>query len=160
MVRAGTALTFVVAGRTAGLFPVNAGDVRNDVINRLIPFCTVDNVIINKPALGEIVDPSQWFHWDYTATVMLRPKADYGTADDVGSIIANAFYQAAGAVPTVTQGTTIVPPIGQWGTTISDVVDSITFSSPVMLAVLLVGGLALLVAYGPNLKGIGKVSLT
>lgn len=42
--------------------------------------------------------------WSYTARVRVRTRVAHAQASDVGSIVANAFYQGSGTMPTVTIG--------------------------------------------------------
>lgn len=102
MVPAGSTITFSVVGTTAGLLPIDATDLRSRVVDRLGLFFTVLNCTIARGStLGNIID-FQWLHWNYTATVTIKTRLAYGATDDVRSVIANAFYLAGGALPTVT----------------------------------------------------------
>lgn len=100
MIRRGTEITFTVNGQ-AGQWPRSVADVRSAVIDGLTPFFDVADVTIPTPSF--LSDPLDYFiNWPYTATVRVTVKADYAEPRDVDSIIAHAFYEAAGELPTVT----------------------------------------------------------
>lgn len=101
MIPAGTALSFRVdGGVTQGWWTsiTQAPDeVRSRVIAALVPFVSPMNVTITPTthiSLG-ITD------WNYSAVVTVRTKSDHAKAEDVGSIVAHAFYEAASRMPTV-----------------------------------------------------------
>lgn len=102
MVRAGETITFQVVGTTAGIIPVDATDLRTQVVDRLGLYFLVTNAAITRGSLLSNILDFQWLHWDYRATVTIKTRLGYGDLDDVRSVIANAFYQAGGALPTVT----------------------------------------------------------
>jgi hypothetical protein len=125
MVRAGTSLIVEVTG-TAGSWwnPANAFETENgikaDVRAGLLPYAYVDGIDIDDRGITDIVE------WDYRATVRLRPKADYGNANDLASIVAHMFYEATGYLPSATVGQGSqpslpgppidLPSIGAWAT--------------------------------------------
>lgn len=101
MIRRGTELNFTVNGQ-AGQWPRSVADVRSAVIDGLTPFFDVPDVPIVTPSF--LSDPLDYFiNWPYTAKVRAIVKADYAEIRDVDSIVANAFYNAAGELPTVTE---------------------------------------------------------
>jgi hypothetical protein len=110
MVRAGTSLTIEVTG-TAGSWwnPLNAFETENgikaDVRAALLPYMSVDRLDIDDRGISDVVE------WDYRATLTVRPKADYGAADDVASLVAHAFYEATGYLPSATVGSGSQPPL-------------------------------------------------
>lgn len=103
MVRAGTALTVEVTG-TAGSWwnPANAFVTENgivaDVRAACLPYMNVDTFTIDDRGISDVVE------WTYRASLTIRPKADYGDADDLASIVAHAFYEATGYLPSATVG--------------------------------------------------------
>lgn len=102
MVAAGSILTFDVQGQTGGIIPVDSTDLRSGVIDALTPKMNVNDVEITVGStLSNVID-FQWLHYNYSAVVVVTTRVDYGQPGDVGSIIANAFYTAGGAVPSVT----------------------------------------------------------
>lgn len=56
--------------------------------------------------------------WNYRADVTVRARGAYGAREDVGSIVANAFFRAAGNMPQVENGRSIdLPKLGfSWTT--------------------------------------------
>jgi len=125
MVRAGTPLIVEVTG-TAGSWwnPANAlvteNGIKADVRAGLLPYAYVDDIQIDDRGITDLVE------WDYRASVKIRPKADYGDANDLASIVAHEFYDATGYLPSATVGTgsqpglpapTInLPALGAWST--------------------------------------------
>lgn len=110
MVRAGTPLTIAVTG-TAGSWwnPANAfvteNGIKSDVRAGLNPYAYVDGIEIDDRGISDVVE------WDYRATVSLRPKGDYGDANDLASIVAHEFYEATGYLPSATVGAYSQPPL-------------------------------------------------
>lgn len=102
MVPSGARLTFDVQGSTGGYFIVDDTTLRNEVVQRLSAFFSAPTVEITRGStLANIVD-FQWLHWNYSAVITLKTRIDYSEYDDIGRVIANAFYNAGGALPTVT----------------------------------------------------------
>lgn len=101
MIDAGRAITFDVQGTTGEYIPRSVSSVRAIVIDQLAPYFDVEDVAFQTSSV--LSDP---FHslsnWPYRATVRALPLADYGDVRDVDSIVAHAFYEAAGNLPTVT----------------------------------------------------------
>jgi hypothetical protein len=110
MVRAGTALIVEVTG-TAGSWwnPSNAFVTENgivaDVRAGLLPYVYVDGIVIDDRGISDVVE------WDYRAQARIRPKADYGDANDLASIVAHEFYEATGYLPSATIGPGSQPPL-------------------------------------------------
>jgi hypothetical protein len=102
MIRSGTRIEFHVSGRTGGLAPVNAGEVQQNASDYLNGF--FDGVVVNvvRPGLMAVLDPSQWYYWNYTATFTGTVKSDYADIYDLDKVVAHAFYAAAGELPEVT----------------------------------------------------------
>jgi hypothetical protein len=101
MIANGTTITFTVRGTTGDILPRTVANVRNDVIDRLTPFFDVASVDMSTSSI--LSDPLHSLSdWPYTAKVHVTVRADYGDIRDVDSVIANAFYNAAGNLPTVT----------------------------------------------------------
>lgn len=101
MIVHGTRITFTVKGVTGYLLPRNVESVRGIVIDGLTPYLDVISVSFDTNSI--LSDP---FHslsnWPYTAHVTAITRVDHGDIRDIDSIVANAFYNAAGEVPTVT----------------------------------------------------------
>jgi hypothetical protein len=101
MIRNGETITFDVQGTTGGGWPRTVAGVRQEVIDALTPFFEIQDVPIFTSSF--LSDP---FHslsqWPYTSTVRATMQSDYADVRDVDSVIANAFYQATGELPTVT----------------------------------------------------------
>lgn len=101
MIRHGIERTFDVQGQAGEFQPRTVAGVRSDVIDGLTPFFDVADVAIVTPSF--LSDPTAFFvDWRYAAVVRATPRADYGDVRDVDSIVAHAFYDAAGELPTVT----------------------------------------------------------
>ena len=101
MIRNGTEIVFTVNGQTGQWIPRTSGDVRTTAINELTPYFDVADVQVKSK--GFLEDPVHYIaNWPYTATVRATVKADYADVRDVDSIVAHAFYNAAGELPTVT----------------------------------------------------------
>lgn len=101
MVRNGQTITFDVQGSTGAYLPRTVNGVRQAAIDALTPFFSVQDVSIASSSF--LSDPLHSLSlWPYRATVRATVQADYADIRDVDSIVANAFYQAAGELPTVT----------------------------------------------------------
>jgi hypothetical protein len=101
MIRRGETLTFTVIGRVGEYLPRTESSVRQYAIDGLTPF--FDVLSVNLKTKTFLNDPLHVVtNWEYTATVRVTVKADYGDVRDVDSVIAHAFYNAAGELPTVT----------------------------------------------------------
>lgn len=101
MVRAKSTITFAVSGTTAGWIPTDATSVRSVVADRLGIFFDLIALTIKPPSWLENVVNVEWLHWSYTASVTVKTRVDHADVDDVRSVVANAFYVATGAMPTV-----------------------------------------------------------
>jgi hypothetical protein len=61
----------------------------------------VHDVTINRE--DTLFGPSAlYWNWRYSAVVTVTTKAAYAKIEDVDSIVAHAFYEAGGELPTVT----------------------------------------------------------
>lgn len=101
MIASGTALTFDVQGTTGPYLPRTVAAVRRVVIDELTPFFDVSDVAFQTSTV--LGDPSHALSdWPYRATVQAVTRADYGDIRDVDSIVAHAFAEATGELPTVT----------------------------------------------------------
>jgi hypothetical protein len=99
----GDVLTFTAVGKTSEYWPRTADGVRSDALDSLTPFFEVESLNIKTAsALGDPVHFVLGVNWGYTATIRAKVRADYGDVRDVDSIVAHAFYEAGGEVPTVT----------------------------------------------------------
>lgn len=99
MIAAGTTITFTAKGTTGQWLPRTVAGVRQDVIDGLTPFFDVLTVVFDTK--DSIVPFYNVANWGYTATIRATVRADYGDVRDVDSIVAHAFYDAAGDLPTV-----------------------------------------------------------
>lgn len=110
MVPANSTITFVVAGTTNTLLPADATNIRSRISDRLGLYFTVLNLTVTpKTNLPWILD------WEYAGAVTIKTRLAYAESDDIRSVIVNAFYEAAGAMPTVTipaQGEQQGPAVG------------------------------------------------
>jgi hypothetical protein len=101
MIARNTVLTFDVQGTTGQWIPRTIAGIRQDAINGLAPFVDAQDVEVSAP--GFLSDPVHSLtNWPYSAVVRARVLADYRDVRDVDSIVAHAFYTAAGDLPTVT----------------------------------------------------------
>ena len=102
MIAAGSTLTLDVQGTVGEWLPRTADEVRGAVLGVLGGSFTVHDVQIERATF--LSDPENLYYWawGYKAIVTLTTREGYGDAADVGAIVANAFYQAGGVVPTVT----------------------------------------------------------
>lgn len=101
MIASGTAITFDVQGTTGPYLPRTVAAVRRIVVDELTPFFDVMDVSISTSSV--LSDPAHALSdWPYRATVQAIVRADYNTIRDVDSIVAHAFAEGAGEVPTVT----------------------------------------------------------
>lgn len=101
MVNAGSVITFTVRGTTGQYSPRTVAGVRQDAINALTPFFDVTDVTIETQSFTS--DPFNYIsNWPYTATVRLTTRVAYAGIRDIDSVVAHAFYEAAGDLPTVT----------------------------------------------------------
>ena len=102
MLPAGTTLTFDVKGTAGQWIPRTVADVRAGVIDSLTPHAHVYDVSLTRESF--LSDPENLYYWawPYVAVVTLQSRMTYAHSDDLASIVAHAFYSAAGALPTVT----------------------------------------------------------
>jgi len=154
MVKANTAITVEVVGQTGGWLPIDDTALRAGVLNRLTPFFDVLSCTITRGSLLANVLDFQWFHWSYSAVIVIKTRVDHGDPDDIRSIIAGVFYDQGGAMPTVTLrsfGETQGPGVTQTGPGLLDLLTGST-------AVLVVGVVLLVyvVAYGPNVGAVAR----
>jgi hypothetical protein len=101
MIAAGTRLTMSVKGETTNTIWNPLGfqtdDLRSGVLSLLSSSMTVNSLGVT--ARSTIY--TGYLGWPYTATITITTRTAYAKAEDLASIIANAFYQAAGSLPTV-----------------------------------------------------------
>ena len=108
MITRGTVMVFDVAGSSAAFPPYTADGVRSDAIDELANYFDQIQVSVTTPSFSD--DPLRAFKpLQYQAVVSAAPLADYADPHDVASVVRNAFYNAAGAVPTVSVRGTDVP---------------------------------------------------
>lgn len=144
MLRAGSQVTFDVQGSTGGMLPVDDTDLRNALISKLAAFFQVVNIAIVKGSMVSNIIDFQWFHWNYSATVTIVTRMDYGDVTDLRGVIANAFYDAGGAIPTVTVRGVDMPQ-GPAVTNTGIGVGSLLAGSGVLVALVAVAAVAILV---------------
>lgn len=165
MVAANTTITFAVSGTTAGLVPVDATDVRSTVADRLSLYFTVLALTVKPPSWIDGIVNVEWLHWSYTASVTLKTRIAYGDIDDIRSVVANAFYIATGAMPTVSAPalgeTQQLPATDYPGSGIGDALGKAAdkFLSAEMIIVLGIIGVVALIAFSPAGKAIGNIRL-
>jgi hypothetical protein len=115
MIAAGSSLTFTVRGTTeASQWQVvfTPGMLRSgvvDVLSRVLDVVRVDVSSDDTIITGTLP-------WTYRADVQVRTRAAYAQSNDVAAIVANAFAQAGGNVPTVSAGYDLefTPPELSW----------------------------------------------
>lgn len=175
MLAHGTTVIFDVQGSTGGYLPIDDTDLRTAIIGNLAAFFEVLSVAIVKGStLANIID-FQWLHWNYSATVIVRTRIDYALVDDLRGVIATAFYDAGGAVPSVTirtvddaQAPAITNQGVDFGSAIDTLINATTKAAkPVTDLIthtewLIVGGLVVIVAlivFSPAGKAAGKAGV-
>lgn len=105
MVNAGQRITFDVVGSTSTDWTTILGStvqgVREIVVDTLSASFYVHDVTINRE--GTLFGPDAlYWNWRYSAVVSLTTKTAYAKIEDVDSIVAHAFYEGGGELPTVT----------------------------------------------------------
>jgi hypothetical protein len=108
VVKANSTITFTVNGVTQGYIPVTAKDVHASVADRLSLYFDVIALTITPPNWVKSTIGFDWLHWPYSSSVTIKTRVDHGDIDDVRSVIANAYYLSAGAMPSVS-----VPALGE-----------------------------------------------
>lgn len=100
MIASGKTITFSVNGQT-GFWPQSVASLRSGVIDELTPFFDVQDVSVKTRSFAS--DPVNYVtEWPYEATVRAVTRSAYADIRDVDSIVAHAFYNAGGVLPTVT----------------------------------------------------------
>lgn len=101
LVRNGDALVLDVSGTTGEWLPRTVAGVRQSVLDNLSHFFDVEDVTMESDAF--LSDPIHYVtNWPYTSRVSLTSQSDYADHRDVASVVAHAFYEATGDLPTVT----------------------------------------------------------
>lgn len=165
MIAANTTITFAVAGTTAGLVPTDATSVRSTVADRLSLYFDLLAFTLKPPSWIDGIVNVEWLHWSYTASVTVKTRIDHGDIDDVRSVVANAFYVATGAMPTVSApslGEIQQPPATDYpGSGIGNALEHVAdkFLSAEMIVVLGIVGVVALIAFSPAGKAIGNIRL-
>lgn len=154
MVRADSVLTLQVEGQTGGWVPIDDTALRAGVLNRLTPYFDVIGATITRGSLLSNILDFQWFHWQYSAIVTIKTRVGYASADDVRSIVASAFYNTGGAMPSISissLGETQGSGVEQSGLGLGGL-----FAGSTALIVALAVGLVLVVAYAPNVRDVAR----
>lgn len=104
MIPGGTSLSYQITGQASvfSTFFNDAAGVRSDVISALSAYFNVQNVTVDAESALEQYENLELTAWQYSATVTLVTRSDYGSVDDIGSVVAHAFFDATGYLPTVT----------------------------------------------------------
>lgn len=102
MVSAGSTLTFDVKGTAGQWLPRTAAEVRAQVVDALTLQFHVYNVAMERETFLSDPENLYYWNWPYTAVVTVQTRVGYGSVDHAAAIVANAFYQGAGTMPTVT----------------------------------------------------------
>lgn len=161
MIKAKSTITFSVSGTTAGIVPVDATDVRTTVADRLSLYFDLLALTIKPPSWLEGIVNVEWLHWSYTASVTVKTRVDHNDIDDVRSVVANAFYVATGAMPTISApalGEMQQPPATDYpGSGIGDALKKaadkfVTAETIIVLGVL---GVVALIMFSPTGKAAG-----
>ena len=128
MVPAGSTILFTVQGTTDLSFPFigdAANAIRSSVLNTLSANFNVLNVNVIVPTVLSDILNSYIYNFPYTATVQFVTRGDYGAIADLDSVVANAFYEVVGSVPTVNANgygdVATLPPTGTSGVTPTNV---------------------------------------
>jgi len=111
MIPAGQRLTFDVVGVAGGWIPTTADEVRSAAVHELSEAFTVRNVRVeSQGAVYEMLE------WPFLARVEVSPIQGFAELADAQSIVAHAFYEATGNLPTVTEaGGGLLPSTGGGG---------------------------------------------
>lgn len=98
MLRMGSFVTVIVRGQSRGT--IGADDLLSGVASALslIPL-QVTNSSISTPDIITGIVTGQWLHYEYVATVTVKTPIDYGSGDDVASIVAHAFESVTDTQP-------------------------------------------------------------
>jgi hypothetical protein len=154
MVAADSVLTLEAQGQTGGWIPTDDTALRAGVLNRLTPFFDVLGATITRGSTVANILDFQWFHWQYKAIVTIKTRIGYASPDDVRSIVGSAFYQAGGAMPSITirsLGETQGPGIEQEGPSLGGL-----FTGTTAVIVLGLVGLVYVIAYAPNVRDVAR----
>lgn len=100
-INANTAVQFIVQGSTGEWVPRTPDDVRSNAVAAMSRYGTVLSLTINKEAGRLPISGIDLWDWRYTATGTLRTSYSHASLEDVRSIIAGAFWGAAGEQVTV-----------------------------------------------------------
>lgn len=100
MVRAGSSIRFDVGGSADGYDP---DSVKSAIVAELHRYLDVQYAEIS--AGGSF---AEYFGWPFRLDVVAQLRSDYGSADDVSSIVRHAVYEATGYLPSVS-----IPGLGQ-----------------------------------------------
>lgn len=169
MVSPDTIITFDVQGTTDLFFATDPATVRSEVMNELSKNFDVMTAIIKPPSVIQDLMSGLFVNSPYTAVITLQTRSAYGRTSDIGSVIAHAFYNAVGALPTVNARPVAVQPspsdqpieeqgptLGSIGTGLEGAAKGVTDSIAAAFkaleeslgktALLLVGGLVIIVA--------------
>ncbi len=97
MIAIGARLAFDVVGVAGGWIPTTTDEVRTSAVHQLSLHFRVLNVQVRpQGAIYEMLE------WPFIASVEVAPLVPYATIDDAMSVVANAFYESTGNLPTVT----------------------------------------------------------
>lgn len=163
MIPANTVLTFDVVGTTDVTFGTSPSVVRGIVVGALQPYFDAYTVDLIVPGVLSDLLSFDWVNTPYSAVVTLQTRASYADVDDVGSVIANAFYQAVSALPTVTARNSGEPTPGSGivtsGPGIGDALSGVFAGLQTTTIVLIVGivGLAYVLANGRNVGALARL---
>jgi len=154
MVAADSVLTLEVQGQTGGWIPTDDTALRAGVLNRLTPYFDVISATITRGSTVANILDFQWFHWNYKAVIAIKTRIGYASPDDVRSIVASAFYNAGGAMPSVSirsLGVTQGPGVEQEGPSLGGL-----FAGTTAIVVLGLVGLVYVIAYAPNVRDVAR----
>jgi hypothetical protein len=100
MVPARSLLTLNVTGQANGLY-ADREALRSGVIGLLSRHFDVITASVTTGSLFSNAIGFEWVFYQYTARLEIRTRGAYAEARDVASVVANAFYQTGGELPTV-----------------------------------------------------------
>lgn len=159
MIAAGQRLAFDVVGVAGGWLPTTVDEVRSGAVAELSSAFRVRNLVVENTA-----EMYEMLEWSFLARVEVEPIQGFATIEDAQSVVAHAFYEVTGNLPSVTDAGEGSAPtsgggLGDWLSGLGDRVGSVLGGlqdSTNLLLVLTAGVLiALVVSAGGKTTRIG-----
>lgn len=183
MVEKGQSIRFQVQGNiTVSLFGNStASEVRKAAANELGQYFDVKDLTLTVNGIVDTLVRFEWLTSPYEARLTVATRSAYGTAGDVGSVVAHAFYNATGSLPSVSivgvdqaqgENVAILPShlaasaaagasslLSQLGTALGAGVDKVNSVVQGNAVILIVGVLVLAyIVAGPGGRNVGAVA--